>query len=119
MPKVQYEVVEHDGGWAYRVDEVFSETFTSETDALAAAEIAASNHEIPGDDETIEYQDPSGQWHAQISPGFDRPQTEVVDAHRGKRTMPSRRDVGPLRTFIFATGVAWAAAYILRQFQRR
>ena len=25
--KVTYEVVEHDGGWAYRVNGVYSETF--------------------------------------------------------------------------------------------
>jgi hypothetical protein len=29
MNKITYEVVEHDGGWAYRVDGVFSETFPS------------------------------------------------------------------------------------------
>jgi hypothetical protein len=29
MTKITYEIVEHDGGWAYRVDGVFSETFPS------------------------------------------------------------------------------------------
>ena len=29
MTKIIYEVVEHDGGWAYRVDGVYSETFPS------------------------------------------------------------------------------------------
>ena len=29
MSRVTYEIVEHDGGWAYRVDGVFSETFPS------------------------------------------------------------------------------------------
>jgi len=29
MTKIIYEVVEHDGGWAYQVDGVFSETFPS------------------------------------------------------------------------------------------
>ena len=29
MTKITYEVVEHDGGWAYRVDGAFSETFPS------------------------------------------------------------------------------------------
>ena len=29
MAKVTYEIVEHDGGWAYRVDGVYSETFPS------------------------------------------------------------------------------------------
>jgi hypothetical protein len=29
MNKVTYEIVEHDGGWAYRVNGVFSEPFPS------------------------------------------------------------------------------------------
>jgi hypothetical protein len=29
MSKITYEIVEHDGGWAYRVGAVFSETFPS------------------------------------------------------------------------------------------
>ncbi len=31
MTKITYEIVEHDGGWAYRVDGVFSETFLPTT----------------------------------------------------------------------------------------
>jgi len=41
MAEVVYEIVEHDGGWAYKVDGVFSETFQSHEDALAAAQAAA------------------------------------------------------------------------------
>ena len=37
-----YKIVEHDGGWAYRVDGVFSETFPSHDAARAAAERAAA-----------------------------------------------------------------------------
>jgi hypothetical protein len=40
MTKIVYEVVEHDGGWAYKVDGVFSETFPSDDKARAAAERA-------------------------------------------------------------------------------
>ena len=29
MPKVTYHIIEHDGGWAYRVGDVISETFPS------------------------------------------------------------------------------------------
>jgi hypothetical protein len=29
MNKISYEIVEHDGGWANKVDGVFSETFAS------------------------------------------------------------------------------------------
>jgi len=41
MVEVTYEIVEHDGGWAYKVDGVFSETFATHADALAAAQAAA------------------------------------------------------------------------------
>ena len=27
MTKVSYKIVEHDGGWAYKVGDMFSETF--------------------------------------------------------------------------------------------
>ena len=30
MSKVTYHIVEHDGGWAYRVDGVFSEPFPTQ-----------------------------------------------------------------------------------------
>ena len=45
MGKLVYEVLQHDGGWAYRVDGAFSETFPSHSDALQAATIAASLHQ--------------------------------------------------------------------------
>jgi hypothetical protein len=41
MTKITYEIVQHDGGWAYRVDETFSEAFPSHDSARKAAEQAA------------------------------------------------------------------------------
>ena len=41
MTEVTYEIVEHDGGWAYKVGGVFSETFPTHAAALAAARAAA------------------------------------------------------------------------------
>jgi hypothetical protein len=40
MAKITYEIVQHDGGWAYRVDETFSEPFPSHDSARKAAEQA-------------------------------------------------------------------------------
>ena len=37
MTHVTYKIVEHDGGWAYTVNGVFSEPFPSRATALAAA----------------------------------------------------------------------------------
>ena len=48
MTKVTYKIVEHDGGWAYRVDEVFSETFKSHDAARQAAERAAKEQVVAG-----------------------------------------------------------------------
>lgn len=74
-----YEVVQHDGGWAYRVGDVFSETFGTHEDAHAAAEAAAERQRAPGSDETIEYQDEKGRWREERAEGDDRPVTEVKD----------------------------------------
>ncbi len=79
MSKVSYRIVEHDGGWAYKVGDVFSETFGSHDDALSAARAASSEQEVGGDSEGIEYQDSAGQWHEEVAQGGDRPETEVVD----------------------------------------
>jgi len=37
MSRVTYEIVQHDGGWAYKANGVFSEPFPSHDEALAAA----------------------------------------------------------------------------------
>lgn len=79
MTKVVYEIVEHDGGWAYRVGGAYSETFGSHADALAAARIASAEQRLGGETQGISYEDPSGVWHNEISEGGDRPETEVSD----------------------------------------
>ena len=79
MTDVVYEVVEHNGGWAYKVGDVFSETFDSHDDAAAAAKQAAREQEVPGETEEIEYQDESGKWRTETAAGGDRPHTEVED----------------------------------------
>ena len=79
MVKVVYSVVEHDGGWAYKADGVFSETFRSRDDAHAAAEIAAAEQMRSGDAAPIEYQSADGKWHVEGTPGDDRPSTDIED----------------------------------------
>ena len=41
MTRITYEIVEHDGGWAYRLDGAYSETFPNHDAAFAAAKRAA------------------------------------------------------------------------------
>ena len=79
MTKVVYEIVEHDGGWAYKFNKVFSETFPTHAAAHAAAEKAASEQRVPGKTEEIQFEDSKGKWHEETARGSDRPTTEVVD----------------------------------------
>ncbi len=80
MSHVTYQIVQHDGGWAYKVDGVFSEPFPTHADALAAAKAAAAEQTVPGHSEVIEYEDAKGKWHAETARGSDRPETEVEDS---------------------------------------
>jgi hypothetical protein len=77
MTKVTYQIVEHDGGWAYRVDGVYSETFPTHKAARAAAQRAAGEQRVPGDDVGISWEDGGGHWHNEVVDGGDRPITEV------------------------------------------
>jgi Uncharacterized protein conserved in bacteria (DUF2188) len=77
MTKITYEIVEHDGGWAYKVDGVFSEPFPSRDAARGAAERAAKEQVVPGDTTGILYEDKEGHWHEELAAGNDRPETEV------------------------------------------
>ena len=78
MPKLHYKVVKHDGGWAYRLNDVFSEPFPSMASALAAARRVAAEQHVPGDTRWIEYQDATGAWRTELSRGDDRPDADVV-----------------------------------------
>ena len=77
MSKIIYQIVQHDGGWAYRVDETFSETFASHDLARAAAERAAREQSLPGEFTVISYEDKQGHWHRESAPGNDRPAPKV------------------------------------------
>ena len=80
MAKLTYKIVEHDGGWAYKVDGVFSEPFPTHAEALAAARAAAEEQRVPGFTEVIEYEDEKGRWHVETARGNDRPDTDVKDS---------------------------------------
>ncbi len=79
MKKLHYRVVEHDGGWAYRLGDVFSETFPSHKAALAAAHRVAREQHVPGETVNIEYQDESGAWITELARSNDRPDADVID----------------------------------------
>jgi Uncharacterized protein conserved in bacteria (DUF2188) len=77
MTHVTYKIVEHDGGWAYTVNGVFSEPFPNRATALAAARRAAAEQRVPGRTEVIEYETADGRWLSETAAGNDRPETEV------------------------------------------
>lgn len=77
MAEVVYEIVEHDGGWAYKADGTFSEPFKTREDAELAAVRAADEQEQPGEARDIQYEDKHGNWKTETSSGDDRPNTAV------------------------------------------
>jgi hypothetical protein len=77
MTRVTYHIVQHDGGWAYKVDETFSETFATHDLAREAAELAAREQVERGATVRISYEDKQGHWHKEMSPGDERPDTDV------------------------------------------
>ena len=79
MTKITYEIVEHDGGWAYRANDVYSETFRTHDAAFSAAKAAAAEQQVAGTTDGISYQDEKGVWHDELSDGGDRPETDVTD----------------------------------------
>lgn len=79
MDHVTYEIVEHNGGWAYKLGDVFSETFPTHAEAAEAAKAAAQGHMRSGADETIEYEDEDGVWHDETVSGQDRPEADVEE----------------------------------------
>ncbi len=80
MSHVTYKIVQHDSGWAYTVDGVFSEPFASRAAALAAARHAAAEQRVPGRTESIVYETADGKWHSETAAGSDRPETDVEDS---------------------------------------
>src|SRR5580658_2694249 len=72
MSKITYHIVQHDGGWAYQVNGVFSETFPSHDAARKAAERAAREQHVGGETRAISWEDKDGHWHEELARGDDR-----------------------------------------------
>lgn len=79
MGDIHYRVVEHMGGWAYKLGDSFSETFDTKEEARIAAIRAANEMHRPGEDVEISYQDEKGHWVRELARGSDRPDADVAD----------------------------------------
>ena len=106
MSDVVYRVIEHDGGWAYQFDGVFSETFPSRAEAQSAATRVAAEQRLPGETEAIEWQDEKGEWHEELEDGDDRPATSVETLSPGSVPARPRSAGSSLPGLMLAAGVA-------------
>jgi len=79
MTKITYDIIEHDGGWAFRLDGTISETFPTHAAALAAAKRVQVEQQRPGEEEGISWEDEKGRWHDEVVEGDDRPEVEIHD----------------------------------------
>jgi hypothetical protein len=79
MTTIHYHIVPHDGGYAYKLGDVFSEPFPSHDAALRAAQRAAAEQRVPGETTIIQWQDNQGKWHTETAEGSDRPEADVID----------------------------------------
>ena len=79
MTRIVYEVVPHDGGWAYRQNGAFSEAFSSHAEALEAARIVAAAQMQAGEVKQIVYQDAKGVWRREFDDGSEPIETAIED----------------------------------------
>ncbi|MCC6918883.1 MAG: DUF2188 domain-containing protein [Alphaproteobacteria bacterium] len=78
MTRITYHIVQHDGGWAYKLGDVFSEPFRTRQEAMDAARRAAFEQGLPdAKSVSISWEDENGTWHDEVSKGDDRPDAEV------------------------------------------
>ncbi len=69
---------------------MFSEPFPTHAEALAAAQAAAAEQEIPGHMETIDYEDEKGKWHTETASGPDRPTPSSRTTHAVNSALADR-----------------------------
>jgi hypothetical protein len=79
MSSIHYKIVQHDGGWAYKLGDVFSEPFPTHDAALRAAQRVVHELHIPGETVTIEFQDADGAWHTELARGLDHPDADITE----------------------------------------
>jgi hypothetical protein len=77
--RITYHVDRHDEGWAYRLGDVWSESFPTHDEAFEAARQAAARQQVEGKDTMINYQTADGSWKSEYAAAGDRPEAGVED----------------------------------------
>jgi hypothetical protein len=67
MDRIEYEVVRHERGWAYRLERTYSQTFPTQWEAVAAAKAAAINMHEDGDHTIVRVQDGPLAWRTELA----------------------------------------------------
>lgn len=75
--QIVYHVGSHDGGWAYRLNDVWSEPYATHAAAQAAAQQAAHRQHLSGKSAEILYQAKDGSWRREYV-GDERPEASVA-----------------------------------------
>lgn len=78
MTEVIYEIGEHDGGWAYKVGNVYSDPIAPAKAFMQPRPKSLWNSACPGETEAIQFEDAKGQWHTETAQGGDRPRPEII-----------------------------------------
>ncbi|MBX9745286.1 MAG: DUF2188 domain-containing protein [Hyphomonadaceae bacterium] len=79
MTKIVYEIIPHDGGWAFKLGDTISQSFLTHDAAYNAAKRVALEQARPDETVAISWEDERGRWHDELSSGDDRPEVDVVD----------------------------------------
>jgi hypothetical protein len=61
-----YQVVRHENGWAYRLEQTYSRVFPTQLDAKAAAKDAARKMHEPGDETLVHVEDRPLHWRTEL-----------------------------------------------------
>ncbi|MBY0564120.1 MAG: DUF2188 domain-containing protein [Hyphomonadaceae bacterium] len=77
MTHIVYEIIEHDGGWAFKLGDTISQSFPTREAAVAVAKRVANEQRLPDETTPIEWEDERGEWHEEIAKGDDRPDVEI------------------------------------------
>lgn len=79
MTKIVYEIIPHDGGWAFKLGDTISQSFLTHDAAYNAAKRVALEQRRPDETVGISWEDERGRWHDELSSGDDRPEVDVID----------------------------------------